>query len=297
MLSTLHANLYHFVFFLQPHPTTQAGGAQPQANPLRSNQNLSIHVDPQGGVAITSIISSMTRPGAPTQNAQATQGVQTTTTTSGTRHGGDNSNGSRETFSSSFGNQRSSVSSNGTGSTGTGETPQPGGRMTRIIVDDFIALVSNIAPGLSSPAPPSTSVSSSATQGQAQPQSAGQSQGQGQPQGSGAGQSGSGGMRFQIMNPAPSNIPPNHPDPSLPCQSFHFGPQTSQSSQTSGQQETRQPSASSSQQARASETPPAASAPSSAQQPSEGTSSGQRGEPIFGTICSDVYRDCILKYL
>ena len=51
----------------------------------------------------------------------------------------------RETFSSSFGEQRSSVGTNTNGSsTSTStQTSQPGVR-TRIIVDDFIALISNV---------------------------------------------------------------------------------------------------------------------------------------------------------
>lgn len=213
---------------------------------MRSNQNVRIRVDPQGAVAITSIIASLGRPGgAPTQNAQATQGVQTTTTTSGTRHGGDNSNGSRETFSSSFGNQRSSVSSGGTGTgtgTGTGAAagggggggntaenppPPPGSHTTRIIVDDFIALVSSIAPSSFTPSAPSAAPSSVGPGGP---------QAHGPGAGLGGGQPPAGGARFQVLNHAPPAAPPNHPDPSLPCQSFHFGPQ---SSQPRAQQESR----------------------------------------------------------
>ena len=219
------------LWFPQPRPAAaESAGAQTSDNPLRSNRNVRIRVDPQGGVAITSIIASLGRSGeAPTQNAQATQGVQTTTTTSGTRHSGDNGNGSRETFSSSFGNQRSSVSSGGAG-TGTpavgggeaGETsdnppPPPGSRTTRIIVDDFIALVSSIAPSPFTPTPPSASATPSST-AQGGPQGAGR----------GGGQSPAGAARFQLFNPTPPAAPPNHPDPTLPCQSFHFGPQSSQ---------------------------------------------------------------------
>lgn len=253
--------------------TSQPAPATPQI-PLGTNQNLRIHVNPQGGISLTTIISNVSHPGttAPV-NSLSTPSM---TSTSGTRMSASADNGAaRETFSSSFGEQRSSVgtdANNGAtasttnSSTSTSTQTQPSVR-TRIIVDDFIALVSNVpasmaaamaaAQGGQVPSGMSVAQNQSQTPGQGVAtvtstpvptpgtQSTTAGQGQVRPQGlpgamslnlmSGMGGGGGGAAAAA----AASNS--NHPDPSLPCQSFHFGPQgqRTQPQQTSQPQSTQ----------------------------------------------------------
>lgn len=242
----------------QPTPTP----GTPQI-PLGTNQNLRIHVNPQGGISFTTIISNVSRPG--TTAPVNTQSTPSTTSTSGTRMSASADNGAaRETFSSSFGEQRSSVgtdtngsstassTSTTSGSTSTStQTSQPSVR-TRIIVDDFIALVSNV--------PASMAAAMAAAQGQVPP---GMSMAQNQSQAPGQGVGIATATTTPVPTPGtqsttagqgqarPQGLPgamnllsgmggtnSNHPDPSLPCQSFHFGPQ----GQRSQPQQTSQPS-------------------------------------------------------
>lgn len=250
--------------------TSQAAPGTPQI-PLGTNQNLRIHVNPQGGISLTTIISNVSHPGttAPVNSLS----TPSTTSTSGTRMSASADNGAaRETFSSSFGEQRSSVgtdtnngatatanTTNSSTSTST-QTSQPSVR-TRIIVDDFIALVSNVpasmaaamaaaqggqvpsgmsvaqnqsqAPGqgaataTSTPVPTPGTQSTTAGQGQARPQGLPGAVSMNLMSGMGGGGGGT-----------PNS---NHPDPSLPCQSFHFGPQgqRAQPQQTSQPQSTQ----------------------------------------------------------
>ena len=181
----------------------------------------------------------------------------------------------RETFSSSFGEQRSSVSTNTNGSS-TSTSTQTGQQSvrTRIIVDDFIALISNV---------PASVAAAAAAQGQVPPTGQPGAQSQPQMQGQGVGETAATTSQSQ---PLPVSSPPmpgvqgtaagigqarpqglpgaismnllsgmagansNHPDPSLPCQSFHFGPQSqrSQPQTTSQQSATTTPTATTSTQ-------------------------------------------------
>ena len=229
---------------------------------MGTNQNLRIHVNPQGGISFTTIISNVSQSGtAAAASSVNSQSTPSTTSTSGTRMSASADNGAaRETFSSSFGEQRSSVGTNTNGSsTSTStQTSQPGVR-TRIIVDDFIALISNVpaasmaaaAAAAQGQIPPGmTGAQSLGAQGQGaatatatttsqpQPQSvstpaaqnATPGQEQARPQGLPA------GLSMNLLSGMPT-ANSNHPDPSLPCQSFHFGPQgqRGQSQQTSQQ--------------------------------------------------------------
>ncbi|KAL9989019.1 hypothetical protein ACROYT_G003526 [Oculina patagonica] len=240
----------------QPHAsstapqTTQPSSGGPQL-PIGTNQNLRIHVNPQGGISFTTIISNTSNSG--TAAPVNTQSTPSTTSTSGTRMSASADNGAaRETFSSSFGEQRSSVGTNTNGSsTSTStQTSQPSVR-TRIIVDDFIALISNVPASMAAAAaaaqgqvPPGMpgaqnlsqmqgqGAATATTTGQPQPQAQsvptpgaqgttpGQQQQQARPQGLPV------GMHMNLMSGMPQAANnSNHPDPSLPCQSFHFGPQ------------------------------------------------------------------------
>ena len=176
----------------------------------------------------------------------------------------------RETFSSSFGEQRSSVgtNTNGSSSTQSTQTGQPSVR-TRIIVDDFIALISNVPASVAAAAAaqgqvPLTTQAGTQNQPQVQGQGvlgtaspSGQSQpqpstpvsrpgvppaptGQAQPRPQGL----PGGLSMNVMS-GMGAANSNHPDPSLPCQSFHFGPQAqrTQTEQASQPAATTQPSA------------------------------------------------------
>ena len=221
-------------------------------------------------------MSNALQPGsAATANTQLTS-------TSGTRMstGADNGGAGRENSSNAFGEQRSSVpvGSSGNGnasstssstSTSSTQTGQAGVR-TRIIVDDFIALISNVPasavagataatasaaqphfPGVGQAAassvphmlgvgmsatgtspnhnpPPPASVSSASGVPNATP-----GQGQAMPQGI------AGGIAMNLVSGLGA-ASPNHPDPSLPCQSFHFGPPSRRSG--SAPQQTSQPS-------------------------------------------------------
>lgn len=242
--------------------STTSASQQPQG----TNQNLRIHVNPQGGISLTTIISNVSQPGS------ATPASTQLTSTSGTRMSTSTDNGAaRETLSSLLGEQQPSAattansnvtSSSTSASSSSTQTGQPSVR-TRIIVDDFIALISNV--------PASAAAAAAASQGQmpataqsgtpslpqmmgvgitatatgsnqSQPQTSVSSasgvpnpahaQGQARPQGL------PGGIPMNLM----SNLgaaASNHPDPSLPCQSFHFGPQSTRSA---SQQTTQQPS-------------------------------------------------------
>lgn len=230
---------------------------------------MQIHVNPQGGISLTTIISNVSRVGSTAP--ASTQPSSSTTSTSGSRMSASADNGAaRETFSSSFGEQRSSVgtNTNGSSSTQSTQTGQPSVR-TRIIVDDFIALISNV---------PASVAAAAAAQGQAplttqagtqnQPQVQGQGvlgtaspSGQSQPPPSTpVSRSGVPTAPTGQAQPRPQGLPgalsmnvmsgmgaanSNHPDPSLPCQSFHFGPQAqrSQTEQASQPAATTQPSA------------------------------------------------------
>lgn len=215
----------------------------------------------------------------------------------------------RETFSSSFGEQRSSVGTNTNGSsTSTStQTSQPGVR-TRIIVDDFIALISNVPASVAAAAaaaqgqiPPgmtgaqnlsqtqgqgaatATATATATTTSQPQPQPQTQSvptpgaqsatpgQEQARPQGLPA------GLSMNLLSGMPT-ANSNHPDPSLPCQSFHFGPQgqRAQPQQTSQQstQSTTSTTVTTSTQAET----PVTSAPQSQAQTREG--SEQTANPV-----------------
>lgn len=228
-------------------------------------------MNPQGGISLTTIISNVSHPGttAPVNSLS----TPSTTSTSGTRMSASADNGAaRETFSSSFGEQRSSVgtdtnngatatanTTNSSTSTST-QTSQPSVR-TRIIVDDFIALVSNV--------PASMAAAMAAAQGGQVPSGMSVAQNQSQAPGQGAATAtstpvptpgtqsttaGQGQARPQGLPGAVSmNLMSgmggegggtpnsNHPDPSLPCQSFHFGPQgqRAQPQQTSQPQSTQ----------------------------------------------------------
>ena len=150
------------------------------------------------------------------------------------------------------------TNTNGSSTSTSTQTSQPSVR-TRIIVDDFIALISNVPASMAAAAaqgqvPPGMpgvqhlsqtqgqGASTATTTGQPQPQAQAQSvptpgvqsatpgQEQARPQGLPA------GLSMNLL----SGMPPansNHPDPSLPCQSFHFGPQgqRAQPQQTSQQ--------------------------------------------------------------
>lgn len=210
------------------------------------------------------------------------------TSTSGTRMstGTDNGGAGRENSSNASGEQRPSVpggssgngnaSSTNTSSSTSSSSTQTGqaGVRTRIIVDDFIALISNVPasaaavagataatasaaqahlPGLAqaaassvphmmgiglsatgtspnqNPAPP-TSVSSASGVPNATP-----GQGQAMPPGI------AGGIAMNLVSGLGA-APPNHPDASLPCQSFHFGPPSRRPSSGSAPQQTSQPS-------------------------------------------------------
>lgn len=176
----------------------------------------------------------------------------------------------RETFSSSFGEQRSSVgtNTNGSSSTQSTQTGQPSVR-TRIIVDDFIALISNVPASVAAAAAAQGQVPLTTQAGtQNQPQVQGQGvlgtaspSGQSQPQPSTpVSRPGVPPAPTGQAQPRPQGLPgalsmnvmsgmgaanSNHPDPSLPCQSFHFGPQAqrSQTEQASQPAATTQPSA------------------------------------------------------
>lgn len=173
----------------------------------------------------------------------------------------------RETFSSSFGEQRSSVGTNTNGSsTSTStQTSQPGVR-TRIIVDDFIALISNVpaasmaaaAAAAQGQIPPgmtgaqnlaaqgqgaATATATTTSQPQPQPQTqsvptpAAQNATPGQEQARPPGLPA--GLSMNLLSGMPT-ANSNHPDPSLPCQSFHFGPQGQRGqSQPTSQQSTQ----------------------------------------------------------
>lgn len=262
--------------------------------PLGTNQNLRIHVNPQGGISFTTIISnasSHTGTAAPGN----TQSTPSTTSTSGTRMSASADNGAaRETFSSSFGEQRSSVGTNTNGSsTSTStQTSQPGVR-TRIIVDDFIALISNVPASMAAAAaaaqgqmppgmPGAQNLSQTQGQGtatdttttQAQPQaqsvptagvqSAAPGQDQARPQGLPV------GLSMNVLSGMPTANTTNHPDPSLPCQSFHFGPQgqRAQPEQTS-QQSTQSTTSTTTSTSTQAQTPVTSAAQSQTQESSE----------------------------
>lgn len=269
--------------------TTQTSPSTPQL-PLGTNQNLRIHVNPQGGISLTTVISNVSQPGA--SSTSSTQSSSSTTSTSGTRMSASADNGAaRETFSSSFGEQRSSVGTNTNGnttttgtstststSTSSTQTGQQSVR-TRIIVDDFIALISNVPASVAAaaatqgqmpvtvqsgtPTPPQmvgvgiTATANSMNQPQTHPQtqpvssastpgmpSSTPGQGQARPQGL------PGGLSMNLLSGMNPNLATsNHPDPSLPCQSFHFGPQSrrSQPQQTTEQSATTTTSSTSTQ--------------------------------------------------
>lgn len=230
---------------------------------------MQIHVNPQGGISLTTIISNVSRVGSTAP--ASTQPSSSTTSTSGSRMSASADNGAaRETFSSSFGEQRSSVgtNTNGSSSTQSTQTGQPSVR-TRIIVDDFIALISNVPASVAAAAAaqgqgPLTTQAGTQNQPQVQGQgvlgtasSSGQSQtqpstpvsrpgvpnaptGQAQPRPQGL----PGALSMNVMS-GMGAANSNHPDPSLPCQSFHFGPQAqrSQTEQASQPAATTQASA------------------------------------------------------
>lgn len=284
----------------QPTPGT------PQL-PLGTNQNLRIHVNPQGGISFTTIISNVSQSGTAAVSSVNSQSTPSTTSTSGTRMSASADNGAaRETFSSSFGEQRSSVGTNTNGSsTSTStQTSQPGVR-TRIIVDDFIALISNVPASMAAAAaaaqgqvpPGTTGAQNPGTQGQgaatatttatttSQPQSQAQTQSvptpaaqsattgpeQARPQGLPA------GLSMNLLSGMPT-ANSNHPDPSLPCQSFHFGPQgqRAQPQQTS-QQSTQSTTSTTNTTSTQAETP-VTSTPQSQAQAQEG--SEQTSNPV-----------------
>lgn len=284
----------------QPTPGT------PQL-PLGTNQNLRIHVNPQGGISFTTIISNVSQSGTAAASSVNSQSTPSTTSTSGTRMSASADNGAaRETFSSSFGEQRSSVGTNTNGSsTSTStQTSQPGVR-TRIIVDDFIALISNVPASMAAAAaaaqgqvpPGMTGAQNPGTQGQgaatatatasttSQPQSQAQTQSvptpaaqsattgqeQARPQGLPA------GLSMNLLSGLPT-ANSNHPDPSLPCQSFHFGPQgqRAQPQQTS-QQSTQTTTSTTNTTSTQAETP-VTSTPQSQAQAREG--SEQTANPV-----------------
>lgn len=284
----------------QPTPGT------PQL-PLGTNQNLRIHVNPQGGISFTTIISNVSQSGTAAASSVNSQSTPSTTSTSGTRMSASADNGAaRETFSSSFGEQRSSVGTNTNGSsTSTStQTSQPGVR-TRIIVDDFIALISNVPASMAAAAaaaqgqvpPGTTGAQNPGTQGQgaatatttatttSQPQSQAQTQSvptpaaqsattgpeQARPQGLPA------GLSMNLLSGMPT-ANSNHPDPSLPCQSFHFGPQgqRAQPQQTS-QQSTQSTTSTTNTTSTQAETP-VTSTPQSQAQAREG--SEQTSNPV-----------------
>lgn len=258
--------------------STSATTQQPQG----SNQNFRIQVNPQGGISLTTIMSNALQPGS-----AATASTQLTST-SGTRMstGTDSGGAGRENSSNASGEQRPSVpvgssgngnaSSTSTSSSTSSSSTQTGqaGVRTRIIVDDFIALISNVPasaaavagataatasaaqahlPGLAqaaassvphmmgiglsatgtspnqNPAPP-TSVSSASGVPNATP-----GQGQAMPPGI------AGGIAMNLVSGLGA-APPNHPDASLPCQSFHFGPPSRRPSSGSAPPQTSQPS-------------------------------------------------------
>ena len=211
----------------------------------------------------------------------------------------------RETFSSSFGEQRSSVGTNTNGSsTSTStQTSQPGVR-TRIIVDDFIALISNVPASMAAAAaaaqgqmPPGmpgaqnlsqtqgqgTATATATTTTQAQPQaqsvptagvqSAAPGQDQARPQGLPV------GLSMNVLSGMPTANTTNHPDPSLPCQSFHFGPQgqRAQPQQTS-QQSTQSTTSTTTSTSTQAQTPVTSAAPQSQTQTQEG--SEQTANPV-----------------
>lgn len=253
------------------NPPVTASQATPASGPLPqgTNQNLQIHVNPQGGISLTTIISNVSRVGSTAP--ASTQPSSSTTSTSGSRMSASADNGAaRETFSSSFGEQRSSVgtNTNGSSSTQSTQTGQPSVR-TRIIVDDFIALISNVPASVAAAAAAQGQVPLTTQAGtQNQPQVQGQGvlgtaspSGQSQPQPSTpVSRPGVPPAPTGQAQPRPQGLPgalsmnvmsgmgaanSNHPDPSLPCQSFHFGPQAqrSQTEQASQPAATTQPSA------------------------------------------------------
>lgn len=247
-----------------------------------SNQNFRIQVNPQGGISLTTIMSNALQPGS-----AATASTQLTST-SGTRMstGTDSGGAGRENSSNASGEQRPSVpggssgngnaSSTSTSSSTSSSSTQTGqaGVRTRIIVDDFIALISNVPasaaavagataatasaaqahlPGLAQAAASSvphmmgiglSATGTSPNQNPALPPSVSSAsgvpnatpgQGQAMPPGI------AGGIAMNLVSGLGA-APTNHPDASLPCQSFHFGPPSRRPSSGSAPQQTSQPS-------------------------------------------------------
>lgn len=209
------------LYFLQPTAGSQTrvttnGQPEPQSSSESVRPTITLSVNPQGGISFTSM-STIRRAMTSTPPASASQTGPTTSsaTTASTLP--------RNIFAPDFVSHTSSAS---TGTTNSTTNRQAAGPNARFVMDDIIAMISGSAGPVISPqtsaAPASSSSSSSASASSSGSQQQSQSTSPNSPS----------------VHLGPSGLSANHPDPSVPCQSFHFGPQARS---TVSSQETNQP--------------------------------------------------------
>mgnify|MGYP001795406570 CR=1 FL=1 len=199
------------MYFLQHTSGSQTrapsnGQTEQQSTSPSIHPTITLSVNPQGGIAFTSMSTirrAMTQ--APPTSGRNTGPTTSSATTASTLP--------RNIFAPDFVSHTSSASTGTTNSTTNRQAAN-----ARVVVDDIIAMISgSTGPVLS----PQTSAASAASSSSSTSSSGSQQQNQ----------SATPSSQPVRVNP----VSATHPDPSVPCQSFHFGPQAQNMSNTNHQ--------------------------------------------------------------